>query len=229
MSDKDERERADHLGEAAEAGFETLAIHAGQEPDPVTGAVIPPLHLATTYAHDGVGGHRGFEYSRTGNPTRASLEHTLATLERATSGFGFASGMAAEDALLRILGPGDHLLIPNDAYGGTFRLVARVLSRFGITYTPVDLTDNDAVAASWSPATRLVWIETPSNPLLNICDIEALAEIAHRPRRLVRRRQHLCHPVPPAALDARRRRRRPLGYEISRRPLRRRWRLRRHA
>jgi cystathionine gamma-synthase len=180
MSDKDEREGADRLGEAAEAGFETLAIHAGQEPDPVTGAVIPPLHLATTYAQDSVGGHRGFEYSRTGNPTRASLEHTLATLEQAASGFAFASGMAAEDALLRILGPGDHLLIPNDAYGGTFRLVARVLSRFGITYTPVDLTDRDAVAASWSPATRLVWIETPSNPLLNICDIGALAEIAHQ-------------------------------------------------
>jgi len=179
VSDKDEAGRPDYLSEAGDPGFETLAIHAGQEPDSATGAVIPPLHLATTYAQDSVGGHRGFEYSRTGNPTRATLEITLATLEQAGSGFAFASGMAAEDALLRILDPGDHLLIPDDAYGGTFRLVARVLSRYGISYSAVDLTDHDAVASSWSPRTRLVWIETPSNPLLNVADIEALAEIAH--------------------------------------------------
>jgi cystathionine gamma-synthase len=179
MSGIGEVSGAGSLSEIVDPGFETLAIHAGQEPDSVTGAVIPPLHLATTYAQESVGGHRGFEYSRTGNPTRATLEITLATLEKAGSGFAFASGMAAEDALLRILDPGDHLLVPDDAYGGTFRLVARVLSRYGITYLPVDLTDPDAVASAWTPKTRLVWIETPSNPLLNIADIEALAEIAH--------------------------------------------------
>ncbi len=179
MSKKEEASRSGSLSEVGDPGFETLAIHAGQEPDSVTGAVIPPLHLATTYAQESVGDHRGFEYSRTGNPTRAALEITLATLERAGSGFAFASGMAAEDALLRILDPGDHLLIPDDAYGGTFRLVARVLSRYGITYSPVDLTDPAAVAGAWSSSTRLVWIETPSNPLLNIADIAALAEIAH--------------------------------------------------
>jgi cystathionine gamma-synthase len=170
---------ADEALDALEAGFETLAIHAGQQPDATTGAVIPPLHLATTYAQESVGNHRGFEYSRTGNPTRATLETTLSTLERASSGFAFASGMAAEDALLRVLDPGDHLLIPSDAYGGTFRLVARVLSRYGITYSAVDLTDHDAVASSWSPSTRLIWLETPTNPLLHIADIEALAHLAH--------------------------------------------------
>lgn len=159
-------------------GFETLAIHAAQPPDPTSGAVIPPIHLATTYAQDAVGEHRGFEYSRTGNPTRAVLEATLAALEGGAHGFCFASGMAAEDALLRRLRPGDNVLIPDDAYGGTWRLIARVYGEYGITHTPVDLTSPDAVADAWQSATKLVWIETPSNPLLRIADIEALAHVA---------------------------------------------------
>jgi cystathionine gamma-synthase len=160
-------------------GFETLAIHAGQPPDATTGAVIPAVHLATTYAQDAVGQHKGFEYSRTGNPTRSTLEATLAALEGAEHGFCFASGMAAEDALLRRLRPGDNVLIPDDAYGGTWRLIARVYGEYGISHTPVDLTSPDSVAEAWQPATKLVWIETPSNPLLRIADIEALAHVAH--------------------------------------------------
>jgi len=160
-------------------GFETLAVHAGQEPDSETGAVIPPLHLATTYAQEGVGHHKGFEYSRTGNPTRATLETTLATLEGAQFGVAFSSGMAAEDAVLRRLRPNDHLLIGNDAYGGTWRLIARVLDHFGISHTAVDLTDLAALERAWTPATRLLWVETPSNPMLRIVDIEAVAELAH--------------------------------------------------
>ena len=159
-------------------GFETLAIHAGQDPDARTGAVVPPIHLATTYVQDGVASHRGFEYSRSGNPTRAMLETALATLEGAPFGFAFASGMAAEDALLRCLRPGDHVVIPNDAYGGTYRLIAKVHSEWGIKFTPVDLGALDRVAASFQPETKMVWIETPSNPLLRIADVTAISEIA---------------------------------------------------
>ncbi len=160
-------------------GFETLAIHAAQPPDASTGAVIPALHLATTYAQEAVGVHKGFDYSRTGNPTRSVLEATLAALEGATRGFCFASGMAAEDAVLRGLRPGDNLLIPNDAYGGTWRLITRVYGALGISATPVDLTNAEAVASQWQPSTKLVWVESPSNPLLQVADIGAIAEIAH--------------------------------------------------
>lgn len=160
-------------------GFETLAIHAAQPPDASTGAVIPALHLATTYAQEAVGVHKGFDYSRTGNPTRSVLEATLAALEGATRGFCFASGMAAEDAVLRGLRPGDNLLIPNDAYGGTWRLITRVYGALGISATPVDLTNAEAVASKWQPSTKLVWVESPSNPLLQVADIGAIAEIAH--------------------------------------------------
>jgi cystathionine gamma-synthase len=160
-------------------GFETLAIHAAQPPDATTGAVIPAVHLATTYAQVAVGEHQGFEYSRTSNPTRATLEATLAALEGAEHGFCFASGMAAEDALLRRLRPGDNVLIPDDAYGGTWRLIARVYGEYGISHTPVDLTSPDAVADAWQTTTRLIWIESPTNPLLRIADIEALAHVAH--------------------------------------------------
>jgi len=163
----------------AELGLETLAIHAAQPPDAATGAVIPAVHLATTYAQRAVGEHKGFDYSRTANPTRATLEGTLAALEGAAHGFCFASGMAAEDALLRRLRPGDNLLIPEDAYGGTWRLIARVFGEYGISHTPVDVTDPDAVASAWQPSTKLVWIESPSNPTLRIADIEALAHVAH--------------------------------------------------
>ncbi|GAA3999485.1 cystathionine gamma-synthase [Allokutzneria multivorans] len=162
-------------------GFATRAIHAGQEPDPHTGSVIVPIHATSTYAQDGVGGLRqGYEYSRTGNPTRTALETCLAALESGKHGRAFASGMSASDVALRsICRPGDHIVIPNDAYGGTFRLIDKVLSQWGIEHTPVPLADVDAVRAAIRPTTKLVWVETPTNPLLNIADIAALAQVAH--------------------------------------------------
>ena len=160
-------------------GFDTRAIHAGQPPDPVSGAVTVPISLASTFAQEAVGEHRGFEYSRTGNPTRRAYEQCLASLEGATHGFAFASGMAAEDAILRSLRPGDHLLMGLDAYGGTFRLISRVLAPMGVDFTPVDFADSQAVTGAWRDTTRLVWVETPTNPLLGIVDIGAIAEVAH--------------------------------------------------
>jgi cystathionine gamma-synthase len=163
------------------AGFNTRAIHAGQEPDTQTGAVSVPIYATSTYKQDGVGGLRGgYEYSRSANPTRTALEEALAALEGGDRGLAFASGLAASDTLLRtVCEPGDHVLLPDDAYGGTFRLVARVLSPWGVDYTPVPLSDLAAVRAAMRPSTRVVWCETPTNPLLGIADIAALAGIAH--------------------------------------------------
>jgi cystathionine gamma-synthase len=162
-------------------GFNTRAIHAGQEPDPTTGAVVVPVHLTSTYKQDGVGGLRGgYEYSRSGNPTRTALQDALAALEEGRTGLAFPSGLAAEDALLRtVCAPGDHVVLPGDAYGGTFRLVSKVFSRWGVEHTPVDLNDLDALRAAIRPTTRIIWCETPTNPLLNVSDIAALAEVAH--------------------------------------------------
>ncbi len=162
-------------------GFNTRAIHAGQDPDPATGAVIVPVHLTTTYKQDGVGGLRGgYEYSRSGNPTRTALQEALAALEQGRAGLAFASGLAAEDTLLRtVCEPGSHVVLGGDAYGGTFRLISRVLSRWGIEHTPADLNDIDALHAAIRPTTRVIWCETPTNPLLNIADIAALATVAH--------------------------------------------------
>ncbi|HEV7206440.1 MAG TPA: cystathionine gamma-synthase [Jatrophihabitans sp.] len=162
-------------------GFNTRAIHAGQEPDPRTGAVAVPIYATSTYKQDGVGGLReGYEYSRSANPTRTALEEALAALENGVRGLAFASGLAAEDTLLRtVCRPGDHVILPGDAYGGTFRLVARVLTNWGVEYTPVPLADLDAVRAAIRPSTKVIWCETPTNPLLGIADIEALAGIAH--------------------------------------------------
>ncbi len=160
-------------------GFETRAIHAGQDPDARTGAVVPPISLATTFAQDAVGVHRGYEYARSDNPTRSALEACLASLEGAGNGIAFASGLAAEDALLRTLSPGDHVILPTDAYGGTFRLVARVHERFGIDWSAADLSNRDAIDDAWTDATRMVWIETPTNPALSIVDIAAVVEVAH--------------------------------------------------
>jgi cystathionine gamma-synthase len=161
-------------------GFETRAIHAGQEPDPLTGAVVPPIYQVSTYAQDGVGGLRGgYEYSRTANPTRTALEECLAALEGGTRAIAFASGMAAEDCLLRaICQPGDHVLIPHDAYGGTYRLFDKVLAQWNVGYRPVPVSDPLAVrnALAERPV-RAVWVETPTNPLLSIVDITALAEL----------------------------------------------------
>ncbi|MBV2362888.1 cystathionine gamma-synthase [Streptomonospora nanhaiensis] len=162
-------------------GFETLAIHAGQEADAQTGAVVVPIYQTSTYAQDGVGGLRGgYEYSRTANPTRAALEECLAALESGIRGLAFASGMAAEDTLLRTIAkPGDHVVIPGDAYGGTFRLFSTVLERWGVRWDAVPQSDVEAVRAAVRPETVAVWAETPTNPLLNITDIEALAGVAH--------------------------------------------------
>ncbi len=160
-------------------GFETRAIHAGQDPDPHTGAIVPPITLATTFAQDAVGKHRGYEYARSANPTRAALETCVASLEGAGNGLAFASGLAAEDAVLRTLDPGDHVVLPSDAYGGTFRLVARVHERHGISWSACDLRDPDALDAAWHDETRLVWVETPTNPMLHVVDIEAVTKMAH--------------------------------------------------
>jgi cystathionine gamma-synthase len=162
-------------------GFSSLAIHAGQEPDPLTGAVVPPIYQVSTYKQDGVGGLRGgYEYSRSANPTRTALEECLAAIEAGRRGLAFASGLAAEDCLLRaVCGPGDHVVIPDDAYGGTFRLFAKVYQRWGVEWTAVDLADLAAVRAAVKPGkTRAIWVETPSNPLLGVSDIAGLAGIA---------------------------------------------------
>ena len=160
--------------------FETQAVHAGQPPDPTTGAVVTPITLATTFAQGAVGEHHGYEYARTGNPTRAAYEACVAELEGATHGVAFASGMAAEDAVLRLLAPGDHVVIGNDAYGGTYRLLTRVHEPSGtLTSTACDLRDATAVEHAWRDETRMVWIETPTNPLLRIVDIAAVASVAH--------------------------------------------------
>ncbi|SNS62465.1 cystathionine gamma-lyase [Actinomadura meyerae] len=162
-------------------GFETLAIHAGQEPDPATGAVVPPIYQVSTYKQDGIGGLRGgYEYSRSANPTRTALEVCLAEIEGGARGLAFASGLAAEDALLRtVCRPGDHVLIPDDAYGGTYRLFAKVAEPWGLAYDPVPLGDIAAVRAAVRPETKIIWVETPTNPLLGIADIAALAAVAH--------------------------------------------------
>lgn len=165
-------------GDWSASGFATQAIHAGQAPDPTTGAVVPPIYQVSTYAQDGVGGLRGgYEYSRSGNPTRAALEEALRALEGGGAGFAFASGLAAEDTLLRaVLRPGSHVVIPDDAYGGTYRLVARVFGPWGIEHTAAAISDPDAVLAAIRPGeTSLVWVETPTNPLLGVADIEAIS------------------------------------------------------
>ena len=161
-------------------GPATRAIHAGYRPDPATGAVNAPIYASSTFAQDGVGGLRGgYEYARTGNPTRAALEQGLAAVEGATFGRAFSSGMAATDCVLRaLLRPGDHVVIPDDAYGGTFRLIDKVFTQWGVTHTPVALPDLAAVRAAITPATKLIWVETPTNPLLSIADIAGIVELA---------------------------------------------------
>ncbi|MFF2029917.1 cystathionine gamma-synthase [Arthrobacter sp. NPDC058192] len=173
------------------AGFNTRAVHAGQAFEPRTGAVVPPVHFSSTYAQDGIGGLRaGYEYGRGTNPTRDSLQEQLAALEGGAAAFSFSSGLAAEDSMIRALTrPGDHIVLGNDAYGGTYRLISRVLGEWGIGNTPVDMSDLDAVARAVAAGgasgvagggkTRLVWVETPSNPMMKITDIEALAKVAH--------------------------------------------------
>ena len=166
-------------------GFGTKAVHGAGGADPSTGAVVPPISLATTFRQEAVGKHLGYEYARSGNPTRTALETHLAALEGAAHGFAFASGLAGEDALLRLLAPDDHLLLPNDAYGGTIRLAVQVHAPAGLVVDTIDLTDLGAVRGAWTPATRMVWIETPSNPWLRIVDIDSVSAVAHESGALV--------------------------------------------
>jgi len=166
-------------------GFETRAIHVGQDPDATTGAVVTPISLATTFAQQSVGVHQGYEYSRSGNPTRTALEHCVASLELAAHGLAFASGLAAEDTVLRALAPAGRVLLGNDAYGGTYRLIANVWAPLGLAWQAVDLTDVDALAASWPADATLVWLESPTNPLLSCVDIEAVTAVAHQHGALV--------------------------------------------
>lgn len=169
-------------------GFSTRAIHVGQEFDPTTGSIIPPIYQTSTFVQDGIGGLRGgYEYGRAGNPTRSSLESLLASLEGGVAALSFASGLAAEDALLRaVLAPGDHVVLGNDVYGGTHRLINRIHGAWGVRNTTVDLTDLDAVRAALSAGgSRLLWIETPSNPLMKISDLAALVSLGHETGALV--------------------------------------------
>jgi len=170
------------MSHSAARGFDSLVIHAGQNFDPATGAVIPPVHFSTTYAQDGIGGLRGgYEYGRSGNPTRTALQEQLAAIEGGAHALSFASGLAAEDALLRAaLKPGDEVLLGNDVYGGTYRLISRILGPWGVGLRTVDMSDLDAVRAAVAErAPQIVWVETPSNPLLRVTDIAGLAEIGH--------------------------------------------------
>ena len=163
-----------------DARFPTLCIHAGQEPDPATGAIITPIYQTSTYVQEGLGRHKGYEYARTQNPTRAALEANVAALEGGAQGFAFASGMAAIGAVASLLQAGDHAVVGDNTYGGTFRLFERVLSRQGIGATYVDTSDIDAVAAAIQPTTRLLLLETPTNPMMTLTDLAAAADVAHR-------------------------------------------------
>ncbi|MDT5274940.1 MAG: cystathionine gamma-synthase [Mycobacterium sp.] len=176
MSEQRSAPAAGNYEHFEKAGLATKAIHAGYRPDPQTGAVNTPIYASSTFAQDGVGVLRGgFEYARTGNPTRAALETALAAVEDGSFGRAFGSGMGATDCALRaLLRPGDHVVIPDDAYGGTFRLIDKVFTQWGVQHTPVALSDLDAVRAALTPRTRLIWVETPTNPLLSIADIAAI-------------------------------------------------------
>ncbi len=160
-------------------GFETRAIHAGQDPDPTTGAINVPIYQTSTYVQEALGKHKGYEYSRTGNPTRTALEACVASLEEARFGLAFASGMGAETTIMYLFKPGDHVVVSNDVYGGTYRLFQRVLAPYGLAFDFVDMTEPESVRQHIRPQTSLVWIETPSNPLMKLIDIAAVSAIAH--------------------------------------------------
>ncbi|MBC7795821.1 MAG: aminotransferase class I/II-fold pyridoxal phosphate-dependent enzyme, partial [Pyrinomonadaceae bacterium] len=159
-------------------GFATLAIHAGQEPDPTTGAVIIPIYQTSTYAQDGLGKHKGFEYARTQNPTRFALEKNLAALENAKFGFCFASGMSAIDAVLRLVKSGDHVVVSDNTYGGTFRLFDKILRHYGIEFSYVDMTDATNLESAIKSNTKMIFVETPTNPVMSVTDLQAVANIA---------------------------------------------------
>src|SRR6187200_1998929 len=162
------------------ARFNTICLHAGQEPDPSTGAIITPIYQTSTYVQDGLGRHKGYEYARTQNPTRAALEANIAAIEKGKAGFAFASGMAAEGAVMTLLQSGDHVVVTDNTYGGTYRLFERVLTRYGLTFSYVDTSDLAATEAAFTPATKLLFVETPTNPVMRLTDIAAVAGLAHR-------------------------------------------------
>ncbi|MFN8375851.1 MAG: cystathionine gamma-synthase [Anaerolineae bacterium] len=157
--------------------LDTLAIHAGQEPDPTTGAIMTPVYLTSTFVQSAPAEHKGYEYSRSGNPTRTALESLLAALEGGSYGLAFSSGLAAIDTVLRMFNPGDHIIVGNDVYGGTYRLFMRIFARFGLNFSWVDLTDLNAVKAAFTAQTKLVWLESPTNPMMTLADIRAIADI----------------------------------------------------
>jgi cystathionine gamma-lyase/cystathionine beta-lyase/cystathionine gamma-lyase/homocysteine desulfhydrase len=162
------------------ARFSTICLHAGQEPDPATGAIITPIYQTSTYVQEALGRHKGFEYARTQNPTRSALEANLAAIEGGQASFAFASGMAAINAITSLMRSGDHVVMSDNVYGGTFRLFDKVLNRFGLTFTQVDTADLAAVERAFTPATRMLFVETPSNPVMRLTDLRAIAELAHR-------------------------------------------------
>jgi cystathionine beta-lyase/cystathionine gamma-synthase len=158
--------------------LDTLVIHAGQEPDPATGAIMTPIYQTSTFVQSEPGIHKGYEYSRSGNPTRQALEDCIAGIEQGRYGLAFASGLAATDCVLRLFNPGDHIIVGNDVYGGTYRLFERVFARYGLTFSWVDLTNLEAVKAAFNSQTKLLWLETPTNPLLSLADMRAIADSA---------------------------------------------------
>jgi len=165
--------------------LDTLAIHAGQEPDPSTGAIMTPIYQSSTFVQSAPAEHKGYEYSRTDNPTRTALQELIAAIEGGKYGLTFASGLAAIDTVLRLLNPGDHVIVGNDVYGGTYRLFMRVFAKYGLTFSWVDLSDLQAVAAAFTPQTRLLWLETPTNPMMALADISALAKAVPDGQRVI--------------------------------------------
>ena len=198
-------------------GFATTAIHAGQEPDSATGAVTVPIYQTSTYAQEGLGKNKGFEYARTSNPTRLALERNLAALEGAQFGYAFASGMAAIDATLRLIKGGEHVIVSDNTYGGTFRLFKRVLANYGIEFEFVDTCEVTNVEAAIKDNTRMVFVETPTNPVMIVTDLKAVSDVAHAAgaRSL---RQHLHVALPAKASGIRRGHRRAFDDQVSERP-----------
>src|SRR5882724_1731618 len=164
---------------APNARFSTICLHAGQEPDPSTGAIITPIYQTSTYVQDALGVHKGYEYARTQNPTRGALEANIAAIEHGKAGFAFASGMAAEGAIMTLLQSGDHVVVTDNTYGGTYRLFERVLRKYQLDFTYVDSSNTDAIASAITPKTKILFLETPTNPTLRLTDLAAACEVAH--------------------------------------------------
>ena len=197
--------------------FATRAVHAGQRPDPTTGAVMTPIYQTSTYVQDGLGRHKGYEYARTQNPTREALERNVASLEGAEYGFAFGSGLAALDSMLKLLRAGDHVISGDNIYGGTHRLMERIYSRYGVTFTFVDMREIANVERALTPATRMIYCETPTNPMMNLVDLTAVGDLAQAHGFLFVVDNTFATPVLPAAARARRRHGAPLHHQVSER------------